>query len=427
MSEFVMDKDLLKFVTAGSIDDGKSTLIGKLLYETNGVYLDQYTAIEKLASRKGMEKPELALIVDGLKAEREQGITIDVAYRYFSTSRRKFIIADSPGHIQYTRNMVTGASNVDLAVILVDARKGVLEQTRRHTFLVTLLSIPHILVVINKMDLVDYSEEVFEKIREDYLGFTSKLQIHDLQFMPISALNGDMIVERGSNMDWYQGRTFLNFLENINVASDRNLIDFRFPVQTIIRPNLDYRGYAGKIESGVIHAGDDILVLPAGIKSRIKSIDTFGGSLEYAFAPQSVVLTLYDEIDISRGDILVRTHNLPEIKNEFEAEICWMVDTPMVPDKKYLLKHTSNTTMALIKEIRYRININTLHRENTKTLGLNEIGRVLVQTQKPIVFDTYDRNRALGCFIMIDEYTNDTVAAGIIWHTSGSLPDAGQT
>ena len=423
MEEFVKEKDLLRFVTAGSIDDGKSTLIGKLLCETNGVFLDQYSAIKKLANKKGMEKPELALIVDGLKAEREQGITIDVAYRYFSTPKRKFIISDTPGHIQYTRNMVTGASNADLAVILIDARKGVLEQTRRHTFLVTLLNIPHILIVINKMDLVDYSEDIFEKIKEDYLVFSSKLQTYDIQFIPISSLRGDMIVERGENMEWYQGRTFLNFLENINVASDRNLIDFRFPVQTVIRPNLDYRGYAGRVESGVIHAGDDIAVLPSGIESRIKTIDTFNGRLDYAFAPQSVVLTLDDEIDISRGDIIVRTHNIPEIKNEFEAEICWMVDDPMVVGKRYIIKHTTNTVMAVIKELRYRIDVNTLHRENTAELGLNEIGRVIIKTQKPVVFDTYSRNRALGSFIMIDEYTNYTVAAGIIWHRSGSLSE----
>jgi len=290
VNESVREKDLLRFVTAGSIDDGKSTLIGRLLNETNGVFIDQYDAIEKLAKKKGSETPELALIVDGLKAEREQGITIDVAYRYFSTDRRKFIIADTPGHIQYTRNMVTGASNVDLAVILVDARKGILEQTKRHTFLVTFLNIPHILVVINKMDLVDYSEEIFDSIREEYLNFSSKLQTHDIQFMPVSALEGDMIVRRGSNMEWYQGRTFLDFLENINITSDRNLIDFRFPVQLTIRPDLDYRGYAGRIESGIIHNGDDVLILPSGIKSKIRSIDTFSGNIDYAFAPQSVVL-----------------------------------------------------------------------------------------------------------------------------------------
>ena len=423
MDDLTKEKDLLRLVTAGSIDDGKSTLIGKLLYESNGVFLDQYSAIEKLANRKGLEKPELALIVDGLKSEREQGITIDVAYRYFSTSKRKFIIADTPGHIQYTRNMVTGASNADLAVILIDARKGVLEQTKRHTFLVTLLSIPHILVVINKMDLVDYSETVFEKIKEEYLSFVSKLQSYDIQIMPLSALNGDMIVERGNYMNWYQGRTFLNFLENINITSDRNLIDFRFPVQTVIRPNLDYRGYAGRIESGVIHIGDDVVVLPSKIKSRVKSIDTFNGRLDYAFAPQSVVLTLEDEIDISRGDIITRTHNIPVIKNEFEAEICWMVEEPMTLGKRYLLKHTTNTVLSVIKELRYRIDINTLHRENTSELGLNEIGRVIIKTQKPIAFDTYNINRSLGSFIIIDEYTNYTVAGGIIWHKTGSLSE----
>ncbi len=418
MNESVREKDLLRFVTAGSIDDGKSTLIGRLLNETNGIFIDQYDAIEKLAKKKGSETPELALIVDGLKAEREQGITIDVAYRYFSTDRRKFIIADTPGHIQYTRNMVTGASNVDLAVILVDARKGILEQTRRHTFLATILNIAHILIVINKMDLVDYSEEIFDSIKEEYLNFSSKLQTHDIQFMPVSALEGDMIVSRGSNMEWYQGRTFLDFLENINITSDRNLIDFRFPVQLTIRPDLDYRGYAGRIESGIIHNGDDIVILPSGIESKIKSIDTFSGNIDYAFTPQSVVLTLEDEIDISRGDIIVRRRNIPEMKKEFEAEICWMTDEPMVIGKKYLIKHTTNTGIAVIKELRYKIDINTLHREKAVELKLNEIGRVIIKTQKPLLFDIYSKNRATGSFIIIDELTNNTVSAGIIWYSS---------
>ena len=424
MNEFVKEKDLLRFVTAGSIDDGKSTLIGKLLYEKNGVFIDQYDAIEKSAKKKGLDTPELALIVDGLKAEREQGITIDVAYRYFSTLRRKFIIADSPGHIQYTRNMITGASNVDLAVIILDSRKGILEQTKRHTFLATLLKIPHILVVINKMDLVDYSEEVFESIKEDYLSFASKLQTFDVQFMPVSALKGDMVVERSSNMGWYKGRTFLSFLENINIASDRNLIDFRFPIQLTIRPNLDYRGYAGKIESGVIHNRDSVVILPSGIESRIKFIDTFSGKIDYAFAPQSVVLTLEDEIDISRGDMIVRKHNIPELKTDFEAEICWMDDEPMTINKRYLIKQTTNTVIAVIKELRYRININTLHREDATELKLNEIGRVLIKTQKPLLFDIYDRNRSTGSFIIIDELTNNTVSAGIIWHPSGNMPQS---
>jgi len=416
------EKDLLRFVTAGSIDDGKSTLIGRLLYEAKGIYDDQLNSIKNITKRKGLSEPELALIVDGLKAEREQGITIDVAYRYFSTPKRKFIIADTPGHIQYTRNMVTGASTADLAVILVDARKGVLEQTKRHTFLVTLLNMPHILVVVNKMDLVDYSEEIFNDIKEDYLRFASKLQINDIQILPTSALKGDMVVERGNNLNWYEGRTFLSFIENINVISDRNLIDFRFPVQYIIRPNLDFRGYAGRIESGIIGIGDDIAVLPSGKESKIRSIVTYDGNPNYAFTPQSVVLTLEDEIDISGGDMLVRTRNIPEIKNEFEAEIFWMVEEPMIVNKKYLIRHTTNTVMGIIKELKYKININTLHRENTNKLELNEIGRAYIKTQKLLMFDPYIRNHATGSFIIIDELTNDTVGAGIIWYTSGELP-----
>ncbi|MCD4669547.1 MAG: sulfate adenylyltransferase subunit CysN [Actinomycetia bacterium] len=422
MDKFDRDKDLLRFVTAGSIDDGKSTLIGKLLYEARGIYEDQLDSIKNIAKRKGLSGPDLALLMDGLKSEREQGITIDVAYRYFATPKRKFIIADSPGHIQYTRNMVTGASTADLAVILIDARKGVLEQTKRHSFLITLLDTPHILVAVNKMDLVDYSRKVFEDIKEDYLRFASKLNTHDIQIMPISALKGDMIIDRGSNMDWYEGRTFLSFLEEVNIISDRNLIDFRFPVQYVIRPDLDFRGYAGRIDSGIIAIGDDIAVLPSGKKSKVKSITTYDGKLDYAFSPQSVVIALEDEIDISKGDMLIRQRNIPEIDGEFEAEICWMVEEPMVVGKKYLIKHTTNTMMGIIGELRYKIDINTLHRKEAKELGLNEIGRVIIKTQKPIMFDTYVRNHANGSFIIIDELTNDTVGAGIIWYKAGKIP-----
>ncbi len=423
MENLNIEKDLLRFVTAGSIDDGKSTLIGRLLYETKGIYEDQLASIKELASRKGEEIPDLSLLVDGLKAEREQRITIDVAYRYFSTAKRKFIIADTPGHIQYTRNMVTGASNAELAVILIDARKGVLEQTKRHSFIITLLDIPHLLVAVNKMDLIDYSEEVFNNIKEEYLQFTSKLQTHDIQIIPVSALNGDMVVSRKNNMDWYKGRTFLDYLENVNIASDRNLIDFRFPVQLIIRPDLDYRGYSGRIESGVIHIGDDIAVLPSGKESKVKSIDTFKGKLGFAFAPQSIVLTLEDEIDISKGDMIIRRHNIPDMENEFEAEVCWMSEDPMELGKRYLIKHTTNTVLGVIKKLRYKIDINTLHREDSKDLVLNEIGRLLVKTQKPIIFDPYVRNHSTGAFIIIDELSNDTAGAGIIWYKSGKLPE----
>jgi len=419
----MQERDLLRFMTAGSIDDGKSTLIGRLLYESHGIYQDQLSSVEEVSWRRGNEEVDLALLVDGLKSEREQGITIDVAYRYFSTSKRKFIIADSPGHVQYTRNMVTAASTADLAVILIDARKGVLEQTKRHSFIATLLSIPHILVVVNKMDLVDYSQDVFEKIREDYLDFASRLQVHDIQVMPISALKGDMILEKGNNMTWYDGRTFMQYLENINIVSDKNLIDFRFPVQAVIRPDLDFRGYAGKIASGLIKVGDDVAALPSSKKSRVKSIVTYDGELKEAFAPQSVILTLEDEIDIDRGDMIVRQRNVPEMKDEFEAEVCWMLEEPMVEGGRYLLKHTTNIVPATIEELRYKIDINTLHRENVKELQLNDIGRVIIKTQKPIMFDPYARNRATGSFIIIDELTNATAGAGIIWYPSGKLPE----
>ena len=416
-------KDLLRLVTAGSIDDGKSTLIGRLLYESMGIYEDQLDSVKKYSSRKGFSEPDLSLIVDGLKAEREQKITIDVAYRYFSTPKRKFIIADTPGHVQYTRNMVTGASTANLAILLVDARKGMLEQTRRHTFILSLLDISHIVVAVNKMDLVDYSEEVFNKIKDDYIQFARKLQVHDIELIPISALKGDMIVKRGINLDWYQGRTLLSFLEEIPIVSDRNLIDFRFPVQIIIRPDHGYRGYAGKIVSGIIQVGDDVVALPSGHSSRISSIITFNGKTDYAFVPQSVVLTLEDELDISRGDMIVRKRNVPLIGKEFEAEMFWMDEEEMVPGKKYLIKHTTNITTGIIKELRYRININTLHREDASTLSLNEIGRVIIKTQKPVFYDPYARNKSNGSFIIINQLTKSTAGAGIIWYQPGRLPN----
>ncbi|MCF7870194.1 MAG: sulfate adenylyltransferase, partial [Candidatus Omnitrophica bacterium] len=401
----------------------------RLLYESKGIYKDQLNSIEAIAKKKGEKEIDLSLLVDGLKSEREQGITIDVAYRYFSTQKRKFIIADSPGHVQYTRNMVTAASTADLAVIIIDARKGVLEQTKRHSFIVTLLDIPHILVLVNKMDLVGYSEDVYEKIKEDYLQFASRLSTHDVQIKPISALRGDMVVKKGNNMNWYDGRTFLHYLESVNIISDRNLIDFRFPVQTVLRPHLDFRGYAGRIESGVIKAGDDIAVLPSGKKSKIKSIETYDRKLNKAFSPQSVVLTLEDEIDISRGNMLIRQRNVPEIRDEFEAEVCWMAEEPMEEGGEYLIKHTTNTVPVILKELRYKININTLHREERKELGLNDIGRVIIKTQKPIFFDPYARNHKTGSFIIIDELTNATIGAGIIWYPSANLPETedGQT
>ncbi|MEA3507138.1 MAG: GTP-binding protein, partial [Elusimicrobiota bacterium] len=321
------------------------------------------------------------------------------------------------------RNMVTAASTTDLAVILIDARKGVLEQTKRHSFITTLLDIPHVLVAVNKMDLVDYSRKIFEEIKEDYLQFASRLKIHDIEVMPLSALKGDMVVEKGTNFDWYEGRTFLQYLENVNITSDRNLIDFRFPVQTVIRPDLDFRGYAGQIASGVISIGDDVAVLPSGKKSRIRTIETYDGKLDEAFTPQSVVLTLEDELDISGGDMLVRTRNVPEMNNEFEAEICWMTEEPMVEGGRYLIKHTSNTVAAILKELRYKIDINTLHRQESKELGLNDMGRVIIKTRKPIMFDPYTRNHATGSFIIIDELTNTTAGAGIIWYKSAPLPE----
>ena len=417
-------KDILRLVTAGSIDDGKSTLIGRLLYESRGIYEDQLDSVKKYSKRKGLPGPDLSLIVDGLKAEREQKITIDVAYRYFSTPKRKFIIADTPGHIQYTRNMVTGASTANLAILLVDARKGILEQTRRHTFVLSLLDISHIIVAVNKMDLVNYSEEVFNKIKDEYIQFARKLQVQDMELIPISALKGDMIVKRGIDLNWYQGRTLLNYLEELPVVSDRNLIDFRFPVQLIIRPNHDYRGYAGKIVSGIIKVGDDIVVLPSGLSSKVKKIQSFDGSLLQAHSPQSVVLLLEDELDISRGDMIIRKRNVPMITKEFEAEIFWMDEEEMLPGKKYTIKHTTNNTIGMIKELRYKININTLHREDTDKLCKNDIGRVVIKTQKPISCDAYARNHSTGSFVIIDQLSNATAGAGIVWYQSGKLPAA---
>ncbi len=409
-------KELLRFITCGSVDDGKSTLIGRLFYESKMIYEDQLAAIKKDTSRYGTtgEEVDLALFTDGLEDERQQGITIDVAYRYFSTDKRKFIIADTPGHEQYTRNMATGASTADLAIILVDARHGVLTQTKRHSFIVSLLGIKHIVVAINKMDIVGYDQGVFEKIRADYVDFASRLELPDVHFMPISALKGDNVVTSSPNMPWYTGSPLMPLLETVYIGSDRNLEDFRFPVQLVLRPNLDFRGFAGTIASGIIRRGDEVMSLPSRKKSRVKSIVTFDGELEEAFAPQSVTLTLDDEIDSSRGDMLVRPGNVPKVDHKFEASIVWMSDEPLVPGKQYLFKQTSKLTTGTVGTLRYRIDVNTLHRQPAPTLGLNEIGRCAITLTTPIAFDAYRRNRATGGFIMIDRVTNATVGAGMI-------------
>lgn len=414
-----LDMDLLRFTTAGSVDDGKSTLIGRLMYDTKSIFEDQIDAIEKSSQNRGDERVNLALLTDGLRAEREQGITIDVAYRYFATPKRKFIIADTPGHIQYTRNMVTGASNANLAIILIDARKGVIEQTKRHSFIASLLQIKHILVCVNKMDLMEHSEDVFEKIKNQFLTFEGKLDIPDIQFIPISALNGDNVVNRSKNMDWYQGPTLLWTLENIQIASDRNLIDARMPVQWVIRPQSeqypDYRGYAGTISGGVFRKGDKVTILPSGFESKIKSINTFNGELEEAFPPMSVNITLEDEIDISRGDMIAKPNNHPESSQEIEMMICWLNTKGLTPGAKYLIKHTTNEAKCIVKDIRYKININTLERhEEDNKIDVNDIGRIVVNTAKPLFFDAYRKNRITGSVILIDEFTNETVGAGMI-------------
>lgn len=407
------DVQLLTLVTAGSVDDGKSTLIGRLLFDTEQLYEDQIEAIKKADRVEG--ELDFSLFTDGLSSEREQKITIDVAYRYFSTGKRRFIIADVPGHEQYTRNMVTGASKAKVGIILIDARKGILEQTKRHLFLATLMGIPHIAIVINKMDLVGYSQEVFERIRKDCNDFSAKMEIKDLQYIPASSLKGDMIVKRGNNLNWYDGRTVLSYLENVEVTSDRNLIDFRLPVQYVVRPNQDYRGYAGVVEGGVVRVGDDVKVLPSGKTSKIKDIYVAGNRIEEAFNPQSAIISLEDEIDISRGDMIVRVNNIPEISDSIEAMMCWFSDKPLETNRRYLLKHTTQTLSCFVEELRYRLNVDTLHRDNNvESLQLNDIGRVSLKTQKPIFFDPYLRNKNTGCFILIDELTNNTVGAGIL-------------
>ncbi len=409
-----IEKSLLRFTTTGSVDDGKSTLIGRLLYETNCIFEDQYSAIAKTSLNRGQEDVDLSLLLDGLASEREQGITIDVAYRYFETEKRKFIISDTPGHEQYTRNMVTGASTSQLAIILIDARNGVLTQSRRHGFLISLLQIPHMIVAVNKMDLVDYSQDVYNDIVREYSDFSRKLQIHDISFIPVSAFVGDNVTTRSENMSWYNGHTLLHKLESVVVSGDKNLIDFRFPVQHVIRPDLNFRGYAGTVASGTISPGEKIAVLPSGKSSIVKSIETYDGQLDEAFNGQAVTLTLNDEIDSSRGDMIVRSGNLPRTGTEFDAMICWMDEKAMKLKGSYTLKHTTNSVKAFVSDIIYKVDVNTLHREKVDTLSLNEIARISITTARPIFFDPYNSNQATGSFILIDPVSNQTVAAGMI-------------
>ena len=411
--------ELLRFTTAGSVDDGKSTLIGRLLYDSKSIFEDQIEAVKQSSERKGLQHVDLSLLTDGLRSEREQGITIDVAYRYFSTPKRKFIIADTPGHIQYTRNMVTGASTANLALVLVDARHSVVEQTRRHSFIASLLKIPHIIVCINKMDLVDYSETAYHRVMEDYREIALKLEIADIRFIPISALKGDNVVNRSQNMPWYKGNSLLETLETIPVSSDHNYEDARFPVQTVIRPHADefhdYRGYAGRLAGGIFRPGDDITVLPSGLTSKIKSIDTFTGPVQEAFPAMSVSLVLEDDIDISRGDMIVKNYNQPEIAKEINALICWLAVNGPRPGAKYYLKNTSREVMAIIKQIIYKIDINTMQPlEEDVNIKMNDIAKVKIRTTQPLVFDEYARNRITGSLVLVDEATNETVAAGTI-------------
>ena len=410
---------LLRFTTAGSVDDGKSTLIGRLLYDSKSIFEDQLESIEKTSKKKGYDGIDMALFTDGLRDEREQGITIDVAYRYFTTPKRKFIIADTPGHIQYTRNMVTGASTANVAIILIDARYGVIEQTKRHSFIASLLQIPHLIVCINKMDLVDFSEEIYNNIVTQYEEFSSKLLVKDIRFKPISALLGDNVVNSSENMDWYQGAPLLSTLENMHISSDINKIDARFPVQTVLRPQregfIDYRGYAGRVASGIYRPGDDVVVLPSGFTSRIKTIDTIEGEVKEAYAPMSVSITLEDDIDISRGDMIVKANNRPEPKQEFDAMLCWLNNTPARTRAKYTILHTSNDQKAMIKDVMYKIDVNTYNRiEDDKELDMNDIARVTVRTTRPLMIDEYRDNRITGSFTLIDDTTHETVAAGMI-------------
>jgi bifunctional enzyme CysN/CysC/sulfate adenylyltransferase subunit 1 len=411
--------DLLRFATAGSVDDGKSTLIGRLLLDSKAIFEDQLEAVERTSQSRGYDYTDLALLTDGLRSEREQGITIDVAYRYFATPRRKFIIADTPGHVQYTRNMVTGASTADLGLVLVDARQGLTEQSRRHAVILSLLRVPHLVLAVNKMDLVDYAEDVFEKIQAEFQSFATKLTVPDLTVIPISALKGDNVVERSVKMDWYDGPSLLHHLEHVHVASDRDLVDTRFPVQYVVRPKSDehhdYRGYAGRVSGGVLKPGDEVLVLPSGLTSKIQAIDMFDKEIDEAYPPMSVTVRLEDDLDVSRGDMICRPQNAPTPSQDIDAMICWMSPTPMQPRQKLAIKHTTRTARALIKDIQYRLDVNSLHRDQeTKQLVLNEIGRVQLRTTMPLLADPYSQNRATGSFILIDEATGVTVGAGMI-------------
>jgi bifunctional enzyme CysN/CysC len=412
--------ELVRIATSGSVDDGKSTLIGRLLYDSKQIFQDQLEAVEQASLQRGTDYVDLALLTDGLRAEREQGITIDVAYRYFATPNRKFVLADTPGHIQYTRNMVTGSSTANVALILVDARNGVLEQTRRHSFLASLLGVPHLVLCVNKMDLVDWSQDRYDEVVDDFRTFARRLDVHDLRFVPVSALKGDNIVDRSQNMEWYHGPTILELLEEIHVGSDENLIDVRFPVQYVIRPHrhefADFRGYAGKVLGGIMKPGDEVVVLPSGFTSKIATISSFGQLVEETAPPASVVVTLEDDIDISRGDMICRPHNQPHASQDIDAMVCWMSEGPPLRESsKYSIKHTTRWGKALVKDLQYRLDINTLHRDDSATqLGLNEIGRVRLRTTTPFFFDEYRRNRETGSFILVEDGTNNTVAAGMI-------------
>ncbi len=411
--------ELLRFATAGSVDDGKSTLIGRLLYDSKAIFEDQLEAVERVSSQRGDEYTDLALLTDGLRAEREQGITIDVAYRYFATPARKFIIADTPGHTQYTRNMVTGNSTADLTMVLVDARKGIVEQTRRHAFLASLLRVPHLLVCVNKMDLVDYDQAVFDAIREEFTAFASRLEVADLSFIPISALQGDNVVQRSANMAWYEGASLLHHLETVYIASDRNLIDPRMPVQWVVRPQAtewhDYRGYCGRIDGGVFRPGDEVLVLPSGLTTTVAAIDTYDGPVEEAFAPMSVTMRLTDDIDVSRGDMICRPHNRPAVGQDLDAMVCWMTDRPLKQGDFLALKHTTRWVRAVVRDIHYRLDVNSLHRdESADALHLNEVGRLSLRVTQPLFYDGYRRNRQTGSFILAAEDTNVTAGAGML-------------